>query len=293
MAKDFGSLPYGKVVSRNRGKQFPLHAMTILSGHCLERSSDYYNNGTTIKGGGHVAWQYTISGRGQLEHEDKVFPLSPGSLMVITLPGPYTYYLPKDSAHWEFVFLTMIGREVISIARAVERRWGPVLSADNLPGTLSCLYSVLDALISGRIDNPFENSRQTYQFCMRFLEEQAHTKAEEETTPLVAIDEFLKDNIHRDISVSEMADRMRLSRSYFTKVFTKGMGISPRLYLEDLRLKTARCLLLDKDMTVKETAIQCGIPDVNYFCRLFKKRFGISPGRFRTKELTIPDGGAV
>jgi hypothetical protein len=49
----------------------------------------------------------------------------------------------------------------------------------------------LDALISGRIDNPFENSRQTYHFCMRFLEEQAHTKAEEKQ-PLIAIDEFFE-----------------------------------------------------------------------------------------------------
>jgi AraC-like DNA-binding protein len=59
------------------------------------------------------------------------------------------------------------------------------------------------------------------------------------------------------------------------------MGISPRLYLEELRLKTAMDILFREGSSVKEAAIQCGIPDVNYFCRLFKKRFGISPGKYR------------
>jgi AraC-like DNA-binding protein len=59
------------------------------------------------------------------------------------------------------------------------------------------------------------------------------------------------------------------------------MGISPRLYLEDLRLKTAMGILYNERSSVKETAMRCGFNDVNYFCRLFKKRFGISPGKFK------------
>jgi AraC-like DNA-binding protein len=61
------------------------------------------------------------------------------------------------------------------------------------------------------------------------------------------------------------------------------MGKSPRMYLEDLRLKTAIGLLFDKSASVKETAALCGIYDVNYFCRLFKKRYGISPGKYKER----------
>ena len=82
-----------------------------------------------------------------------------------------------------------------------------------------------------------------------------------------------------------MAEVLNLSRSHFTRLFSKEMGISPRMYLEDLRLKTAMDLLFKEQISVKETAALCGIYDVNYFCRLFKKRYGISPGKYKEKEI--------
>jgi AraC-like DNA-binding protein len=57
------------------------------------------------------------------------------------------------------------------------------------------------------------------------------------------------------------------------------------MYLEDQHLKIAMGLLFDEHISVKETAIRCGIYDVNYFCRLFRKRYGISPGKYREKEI--------
>jgi AraC-like DNA-binding protein len=53
------------------------------------------------------------------------------------------------------------------------------------------------------------------------------------------------------------------------------------MYLEDLRLKTAMEALFGEGLHVKEAAARCGIYDVNYFCRIFKKRYGISPGKYR------------
>ncbi|MDR1470448.1 MAG: AraC family transcriptional regulator [Spirochaetaceae bacterium] len=43
-------------------------------------------------------------------------------------------------------------------------------------------------------------------------------------------------------------------------------------------------------MSIKEAAVLCGICDVNYFCRLFRKRYGISPGKYREKEWGSPPG---
>jgi AraC-like DNA-binding protein len=191
--------------------------------------------------------------------------LLPGSLMIVTLPGPVRYYLPEDSSHWEFVFLTMVGREVIRISRIIEKRWGNIIQTEKLPNTLVLLYETLRQL---------------------FFEESVEVQKEEEKTVFSDLIDFLRHNLHRDIPVSEMADIMRLSRSHFTRLFRHEMGMSPRVYLEDLRLKTAMGILLEENSTVKETAGRCGIGDENYFCRLFKKRYGISPGNFKKKELS-------
>jgi AraC-like DNA-binding protein len=288
MEYSFGDLPLIKAPSHYSNRKFPLHAITVLFGHCRETGAEYYNDGKEMEAASHAAWQYTLSGRGCLELESGRYDLLPGSLMILSIPGPHVYYLPESSDHWEFVFVTMIGREAVRITRMIERRLGNVIAADRMPETLSLLYDILEKLFSGEINNPFNNSAHTYRLCMKFLEEAGDIRKSGGKYSFEELKTFLKDHLYRDISVEEMAGVMNLSRSYFTSVFSREMGVSPRIYLENLRLKTAMDVLFEKGATVKETAFRCGIYDVNYFCRLFKKRYGVSPGKYREQNFSGP-----
>jgi AraC-like DNA-binding protein len=285
MKPAFSDLPLIRLSSRYSSRKFPLHALTILSGHSRETSPDYYNDGMKTEVLSYYAvWQYTISGRGRIECREGKKDLLPGSLMIVSVPGPHVYYLPEDSDHWEFVFLVMIGREAIRIVRMIERQMGHVLDADKTPETVVLLYDILSKLFSEEINDPFGNSCRTYRLCMKFLEE-AGAEQGPERQSFDELKTFLKNNLYRDISVEEMAEVLRLSRSHFTRLFSREMGMSPRMYLEDLRLKTAMGLLFEDQVSVKEAAVRCGIYDVNYFCRLFRKRYGISPGKYKEREL--------
>jgi AraC-like DNA-binding protein len=219
-----------------------------------------------------------------IDLKDGRYDLSPDSLMIVSVPGPHVYYLPEDSDHWEFVFLVMIGREAIRITRMIEQNIGNIVSTVTTPGTTALLYEILDKLFSGEIHDPFINSCYTYRLCMMFLGEAGDRQDAGGKRLFEGLAAFLKDNLYRDISVEEMAEFMGLSRSHFSRLFSGEMGMSPRMYLEDLRLKTAMGLLFGENISVKETAIRCGIYDVNYFCRLFRKRYGISPGKYKERE---------
>jgi AraC-like DNA-binding protein len=287
----FEALPLIKVPSHYSSRKFPLHAMIVLSGHCRETGVEYYNDGKKMETASHAAWQYTLSGRGCLELETGRRDLLPGSLMILSIPGPHMYYLPESSDHWEFVFVTLAGREAVRITRMIERRLGHDITADRMPETLSLLYDLLEKLFSGEINNPFDNSAHTYRLCMKFLEEAGDIRMSGGKYSFVELKVFLKSNLYRDISVEEMAGLMGLSRSYFSSIFSREMGMSPRMYLENLRLKTAMDVLFEKGATVKESAARCGIYDVNYFCRLFKKRYGVSPGKYRERNFSGPSPG--
>jgi AraC-like DNA-binding protein len=281
---NFSSLPITKLSSRYSSRKFPLHALTILSGHSRETTEDYYNDSKTMDMSSHVVWQYTISGRGCIELENGYRDLLPGSLMIVSIPGPNVYFLPEFSGHWEFVFLTMIGREAVRITQMIEQHLGNVIFAEGMPQTIKLLYEILEKLFSGEINNPFINSGYTYQLCMKFLEEAGGVGETRRKHSFDNVKNFLRENLYRDIPVEEMAATMNLSRSHFTRIFSREMGMSPRMYLEDMRLKTAMDILFQKGSTVKETAARCGIYDVNYFCRLFKKRYGISPGKYKERH---------
>jgi AraC-like DNA-binding protein len=231
-----------------------------------------------------VVWQYTLSGKGRINLDDTCHDLFPGSLMIVSVPGPNVYYLPEDSSHWEFVFLAMVGREAVWITKMIEQHLGNIIDSQKIPQTLSMLYDFLEKILSENITNPFINSKYSYLLCMTLLEEIGVTCQAEETKSFEKLILFLKKNIQRDISVKEMAEVMQLSSSHFTRLFGKKMGLSPRKYLEDLRLRTAMDVLFEDKATIKEIAARCGIYDVNYFCHLFKKRYGISPKKYKVRE---------
>jgi AraC-like DNA-binding protein len=280
----FKELPLNRTSSRYSSRKFPLHALTVLSGHERKTSSDYRCEGEALNTPSYVVWQYTLSGRGAFQNKKGSIDLLPGTLMIVSVPSAHVYYLPEDSDHWEFVFLVMIGREALRITHMIESNLGNCLDMRGHKKTVLALFDICQALATKNINNPFSNSGQTYALSMSLLEELGDHPRPTSNQPFQELRTYLKEQIARDISVQEMADFCNLSRSHFSRLFSEQMGISPRVYLEDLRLKTAMGILYNERASVKETAIRCGITDVNYFCRLFKKRFGVSPGKYKEGE---------
>ncbi len=73
------------------------------------------------------------------------------------------------------------------------------------------------------------------------------------------------------------------TKDYVRRIFKQKTGFTPKAYLNNLRIKKAKELLLDKKAkyNVKQTAIACGFNDQYYFSRMFKRATGISPDRYK------------
>ena len=70
-------------------------------------------------------------------------------------------------------------------------------------------------------------------------------------------------------------------RRNFSRKFGSARGMPPGRYLASLRLDEAKRMLSHGGHTVKEVAEQCGYGDANYFCKVFRRSFGVSPGTLR------------
>ena len=91
----------------------------------------------------------------------------------------------------------------------------------------------------------------------------------------------MQKEFHRDLTLSELAERVNLSISYLHHLFKAETGTTPWLYLHSLRLETARELLVTTMLSVKQVMVRVGMKDKSHFGREFKKTYGISPSRYR------------
>lgn len=97
------------------------------------------------------------------------------------------------------------------------------------------------------------------------------------------IKEYVENKYYEHITVSDMSKRYFMNEKYLGRLFKKKCGQSFSEYINAIRLKHAAELLLSKDKSVIETALDCGYENVTYFNKLFREKYKVSPTEFRKK----------
>ena len=96
---------------------------------------------------------------------------------------------------------------------------------------------------------------------------------------------FIKTNVHKKISVSDVAKYIGIDRSYLTRLFNEYKKTSPQNYIISLKMNTAALYLKNTNVSVTETAQSVGYYDTHIFNKTFKKQFGVSPTTWRQKQI--------
>lgn len=81
-------------------------------------------------------------------------------------------------------------------------------------------------------------------------------------------------------TVSKMADMLQVSSGYLQTIYKKTFGISCMEDVIDNRIGLAKEYLTNGSLSVSEVASRCGYPNVEHFCRQFKRQTGCTPGQY-------------
>ena len=108
--------------------------------------------------------------------------------------------------------------------------------------------------------------------------EKAHVK---QLDKIKAVLSYIDEHYSESISVEDMAALCFYSKSYFMKFFKECMGTSFISYLNDYRLEIAAKMLLAADDNILDISSACGFDNLSYFTRSFKKKYGVTPGKYR------------
>lgn len=84
-----------------------------------------------------------------------------------------------------------------------------------------------------------------------------------------------------ELSVESVCTHLHLSPAYFSTLFKREEGMSFIAYVTNVRMERAAHLLLESDDKTYLIAEKTGYTDPNYFSYVFKRRFGISPSKYR------------
>jgi AraC-like DNA-binding protein len=94
---------------------------------------------------------------------------------------------------------------------------------------------------------------------------------------------YVEEKYTTDISISNLADHVNVSRTVLYNKIKGLTGFSPVEFIRSMKMNIA-LKLLENGYNVSEAAYKTGFSDVKYFSRLFKAQFGYSPSRLKSDK---------
>ena len=119
------------------------------------------------------------------------------------------------------------------------------------------------------------------KFLMECTQAVSSVKKAEENPIIKKVCAYVDENLSSDISLETAADFVGVSSFYLSKLFKEEKGETFINFISDKRLEKSRQLLSETSLSIKEITAEVGYNDQNYFSRIFKTKYGLSPKEYR------------
>lgn len=94
---------------------------------------------------------------------------------------------------------------------------------------------------------------------------------------------YVQENIHKNLTIRELADKACMSEPNFFRCFKQQYGITPVEYINQQRIQLSMRLLNNTIYSISDICFACGYNNLNYFLKVFKKATGDTPASYRKK----------
>jgi len=197
----------------------------------------------------------------------------------------YKLHSYSTSKGWECLWCHFDGITARSYYNSIVSRLGNVFSMPDTYPVLSKLTSILKIFYSGALVREPLLSKYLTDILTEFL---LYTPMNIHTRNYANIAEeiitYINEHFKEDITVEELAARAGLSQYHFIRTFKKETGFTPHEYIVNTRIATAKYLLKNTRLSVKDICFSTGFSCESVFCGAFKRHQGMTPAQYRVLE---------
>ncbi|WP_189376418.1 helix-turn-helix transcriptional regulator [Thalassotalea profundi] len=265
----------------NKLKKHPLTQGTypVSLGKITHQNNFQINHDNTE----HHCLIYCQSGRGILEHRNKIRDVNRGDLVIYS-PRQSFLFSTQPGHNNAFFWVNFSGKLADDFAERLLMKMDDGLA--NV-GILSNIINDFDSLLAlgsrGYTATNVIHAVHVLQQALSFLALQLRLTAfnNSSTFDIDDIETLMRNNLHQELSLDTLAHYSQLSKFHFAKKFKELTDTAPIQHFINMKMQQA-CLELDNsDKTIKTIAESLGYNDPYYFSRLFKKIVGMSPKQYR------------
>ena len=246
----------------------------------IQRCAPSYSFGPIIRD--RYILHYVFEGEGVLRIDDKELKVKSNSFFLLP-PDVLVQYQADEKNPWQYAWIHFHGFKSTEIVKSIgmtrkEPVYVPIEENSQLKDAVINLimYKENEYACIGYMYILFDKMNRW----TRHVEKKAGTNLRTMNYMREAI-QYINTKYCESIMVQQIADHCGVDRAYLSKIFKYATGKTLQEYLIQFRIKRAKQLLKDTDLSVKYVSYSVGYNDPVTFSKVFKKQEGVSPSVWR------------
>ncbi|MDO4336899.1 MAG: AraC family transcriptional regulator [Eubacteriales bacterium] len=224
---------------------------------------------------------YTVSGTGQLKYSHKQYALNPGDAFIIDCRSPHDYRTVGSS--WRHQVIHFDGQLAAGYFKHIVSGGHIVFHFGESSKFHALLTELFEANLHYSPDAELTNNCLLIQILTEFIRTSKAIYPTYIPENVLLFRDYLNEHCCERISLDDLCNEFKFSKSYICHEFKKFTGKSIGEYLTACKLDIAKDMLVYTDIPLKEIGEHIGYDNPSNFGKMFTKNIGISPNKYREK----------
>lgn len=228
-------------------------------------------------------WLHTLEGEGQFELLGESFRLTKGKGVLLTPFTPHHYY--PCSERWSTIYITFGGPAADAIMGSLDMNRSTFYEEGEDQSFGALFNDLFQRVERASTQSAIEVSTDLYYFLMQLRKfgmlnnQPSLSQYYRKLNPILS---WMEEHMGDNIGLQEIAEHANMGVNALHELFQSAFDMSPYSYLIQLRIREAKKIILNHpERALREVASQTGFNDVSHFVATFRKKEGLTPGKYR------------
>ncbi len=224
---------------------------------------------------------FVISGRGRFAIDGVEYHPEAGQAFLIR-PGQLYLYEADELDPWTYVWMGFEGERAEELLDNSDFKLAPII----------CPPEKFGEIFTQMGYHADESNSLELTVCAKLFEALATIQKEGAATKLAYHSEhvartvdYIRANFASEVSIAGISELLNIDRRYLCRIFCAEVGMTPKEFLVETRLRHASELLCESEYPVGEVARFVGYDDAFNFSKMFKRAYGMSPSEYRNAHM--------
>ncbi|KGB50998.1 AraC family transcriptional regulator [Leuconostoc mesenteroides P45] len=272
----------------------------IVNEHTLESSIFFDFSGVSKTFSGHASGplkrshyllHFVLEGQGTYFTMNHKYTLKAGDFFLIR-PHETIFYQADLNNPWHYAWISIGGTETAQLIENFSpfRNHHNTFSCATVENYLKLIVESL-TLTSHRLQTELRLNQIASEILLLLMKENTWNVVEHQNATIRPMSEYTKlslayinNNFTYDTSITDIADAIKINRSYLSRLFRREVGISPKKFLLRLRINEACQLLQTTQLSINQISEKVGFSNPSVFGHSFTELIHETPSAYRKRR---------